>query len=423
MTAAHILQMRSAGTAGLPRYITPVVQPAPLVEANGRRAKIWEISPSLHCSIVGTCLSAAELRRLLVKFGDADTRCASDHTLHKQGVLAAGRQDKAGKALHKLLDTTHETTIKQFAKAGCAEEVRELWLRAFDQGAIPGGYWAMMTHPATDRTLVEEAFGQIHMLSHLIGSSNRMDIRRLRELETELADRDEKIERQQARLVDCGDQISALKREIERLGADLRAASAAVVGASPNDEADRSHEALSRRLDAEKARSGRLLHRVEELETELARAHGQSASQAEKSRQLEVELASVERLLARPERHSESETTLTSLGRDSRTILYVGGRPGLAAQLRLLCDEQGVNLLVHDGGIEESLVSLPGLASRADIVAFPVDCISHSAVGALRKACRDGSKVLLPLRTASVASFVAGIASMSGHKHHSDGCC
>ena len=36
---------------------------------------------------------------------------------------------------------------------------------AFEQGNIPGGYWAVLTHPATDRPLVEDAFGQVHMLS------------------------------------------------------------------------------------------------------------------------------------------------------------------------------------------------------------------------------------------------------------------
>ena len=44
----------------------------PLVatDAKGRRCKIWDIAPSLHCSIIGTCLSAAELRQFFTKLGD-----------------------------------------------------------------------------------------------------------------------------------------------------------------------------------------------------------------------------------------------------------------------------------------------------------------------------------------------------------------
>ena len=32
-----------------------------------RRRRIWEVSTSFHCSIIGTCLTAAELRQILIK--------------------------------------------------------------------------------------------------------------------------------------------------------------------------------------------------------------------------------------------------------------------------------------------------------------------------------------------------------------------
>ena len=57
-------------------------------------------------------------------------------------------------------------------------------------------------------------------------------------------------------------------------------------------------------------------------------------------------------------------------------------------------------------GIEDGLASLAGHVSRSDLVVFPVDCVSHSAVGIIRKLCRDGARDCIPLRTASVASFL-----------------
>ena len=49
------------------------------------RVRLWELSPSLHCSIVGTCLTAGELRQFFVRRGDPDARTASDHALHARG--------------------------------------------------------------------------------------------------------------------------------------------------------------------------------------------------------------------------------------------------------------------------------------------------------------------------------------------------
>ena len=124
---------------------------------------------------------------------------ASDKILRGRGIRSAGKHDLVGKLLNKMLENRREASIRRFAKASSAAQVRELWLEAFEQGNIPGGYWAVLTHPATDRPLVEDAFGQVHMLSHMVGSSNRTDITRLRTLERELGERDEKISRQEAR--------------------------------------------------------------------------------------------------------------------------------------------------------------------------------------------------------------------------------
>jgi hypothetical protein len=84
----------------------------------------------------------------------------------------------------------------------------------------------------------------------------------------------------------------------------------------------------------------------------------------------------------------------------------------LIDQLKAAVTRRGGTLLSHDGGIEENLAALPGLISRADATFFPMDCISHSAVGHIKKYCRDGHKSFTPLRTASVASFIAAI----GHR-------
>ncbi|HJS86747.1 MAG TPA: hypothetical protein VJ779_14920, partial [Acetobacteraceae bacterium] len=78
--------------------------------------------------------------------------------------------------------------------------MRELWHAARQRGDIPGAYWATLTHPAATSALIREAFGQVHMLSHLVGAANRADIRRLAVLEAEKAALEAKLQRQQTQL-------------------------------------------------------------------------------------------------------------------------------------------------------------------------------------------------------------------------------
>ena len=404
MSVVHQNQ-RSATSALLPRGRNE--PPLVLVDAKGRRSKIWDIAPSLHCSIIGTCLSAAELRQFFVKLSDASARTASDHTIHGYGVLAAAKHDLVGKLLNKALDNRHEAAIRRFVKASSRAEVRELWLEAFEKGGIPGAYWAVLTHPATDRPLVEEAFGQVHMLSHMVGSSNRIDIVRLRTLERELGERDEKITRQEARLSESARERSELLRKVEGLEIELRRRAIAAQTIAELTTGALTTSALLQRLDAEKAHSSALAARVAELEGQVKKVHKSALAVHKQNDRLQREVMALEAELKTDDEGEEAAKVERDLS--GVTVLYVGGRPGLIDQLKAVVARRGGTLISHDGGMEENLAALPGLVSRADATFFPVDCISHSAVGQIKKHCRDGQKPFIPLRTASVASFIAAI--------------
>jgi hypothetical protein len=49
-------------------------------------------------------------------------------------------------------------------------------------------------------------------------------------------------------------------------------------------------------------------------------------------------------------------------------------------QLRALSERSGASFLHHDVGIEDRSGLLEAQVSRANVVFFPVDCVSHNAV-------------------------------------------
>jgi hypothetical protein len=90
-------------------------------------------------------------------------------------------------------------------------------------------------------------------------------------------------------------------------------------------------------------------------------------------------------------------------------LLYVGGRPHQIAHIRAAIERLGAAQLHHDGGVENHQNLLPGLASRADLVCFPVDCVSHDAAHAVKSLCRQGGKRFVPLRSAGLSSLLAAL--------------
>lgn len=96
---------------GLPRAAA-----APVAMPQRKRAKLWELSSSIHCSIVGTCLTAADLRRVMRKIANADITHVTDHDLHSEAVGHCSKNDPCARLLQKALDQRHETVIKRFTK-------------------------------------------------------------------------------------------------------------------------------------------------------------------------------------------------------------------------------------------------------------------------------------------------------------------
>lgn len=396
--------------SGSPGWLTGLAPKPALAKAPQLRKKLWELPRNLHCSVVGTCLTTPELRKVLGKFAEADLHRLSELDLHEQGVTRAGHQDDAGRALHKALDRRHEAAVKRFSRADDPQSLRRLWQEAKQGGDLPGAYWAVLTHAATTDALVHEVFGDVHMLSHLVGSANRAALSRIAELEERQAEierrSESRSERQQARLKETFAQRDAIAARLDQLLVERSAQSGAQCGEAETVALRELVESLHQRLAGEIARRERAEQKREESREALLRAQRDLAAVSERARALDAEAQALEELLDADADMGEAAPLPVPEG---AAILYVGGRPAQVEQIRVRLAASGAELLHHDGGLQERVGMLAGLISRADLVVFPVDCISHGAMHAVKRLCGQAGKPYLPLRSAGLASFAGGL--------------
>jgi Uncharacterized protein conserved in bacteria (DUF2325) len=394
------------------------LEPDELQSHGARRTRIWEFDASLHCSIVGTCLTTTELRHVLDKLKMGAT--ASDHELHALGVSLAGRRQAGAKFLQKALDRRHRVAVTRYSKAKDLVALAALWAESLKQGDIPGSYWAVLTHPLATEGLVKQAFGDVHMLSHLVGAANRADIRRLRELEQQNAVLADKIERQQRRLQEG---FVARDRTIQRLNEMLaasdRAESAPAPAPNAEEAADSALRDLNRRLAREIARRERSEARARELAAALQKSDDALQRGERRSETIERELELIEAHLAALAEPSTAGSA-DALDVSGITVLYVGGRAHQTPQIKGLIEGAGGRFLHHDGGLEQSSGLLPGLIGRADRVLFPIDCVSHEAVATIKRVCRALGRGYEPLRTASLACVLAALLRMRGSREQAE---
>lgn len=375
-----------------------------------RKPKLADLDPFMHCSVIGTCMSTAELRKLVPRFTDLDRQHASDVDIHHGAVQLANEGGAGCKALQKALDQRYEGAVRKFDTAKDPAALLALWHAALKSGDIPSAYWALMTHPETTEAIRQEAFGDVHMLSHLVGAANRADIRRLIDLEAENTTLKEKIESQQHRLHELGAERDAALRELSAQAAEFSARTHREALAM---DTDLGTEVLA--LRQELAARDQLLalhtHRREAAQERALLEHETSAALRRERddalmliKAIQDEVGAMEQAMLASAEAQNERSGLDHL--QGKRIVYVGGRPGTHTVLKKLVESANGELVVHDGGIEDRKGMFAATLPRADLVVFPVDCIDHDSMNTLKRVCERHQVAWYPLRTASAACFI-----------------
>lgn len=382
----------------------PLLAEAPPMRTPARQ-KIWEIQGGLQCSIVGTCLSQEDLAAVGRKSGIRPREEARAYEVHSYFVQQVGKDCKIARTVQKLLDQRHAGILRRVAAARSEGELKALWESEFDAGRVPGAYWAFMTSTHVPGALATRIFGDVHMLSHVLGRVTHENAIRASELQSRLDDLEAKllrqaerhrqvvIERDAARIQLADAARAHLSRAPQVIGRGEPASYAADPGRRTVQPAARRERALA--VARERARAAERM--VADLTEQLKRLRWQRQMRASNN-------------TVCPGAEICDETVRTSI---ARRILYIGGRSGAVENLRRVAARMGAELVHHDGGEEHALVRIDGMVEGCDAVVCPIDCVSHSACLRAKALCRKFAKPFLPLRSAGATSFERAVQSLT----------
>ena len=406
-----------------------------------KRKNIWELSSHHHCSIVGTFLTIGEARALGKKIG---AKCPNpedlDAIIHSILVRKSVTKNRVSKLLNKALNKKYESSVRIFNKSNTPIEIRELWKDAFQIGNIPGPYWAALSHPLIDCETTVKIYSDVHMLSHLVGSSNRADIARLSELEIELANA---LDKNRSLVIQNNRKINRFRNEIEnhqqtisnlerknsnfkaRLFVDKQSQSIEEINEGFSHGVLLSGENYTALIDEREhdkskvtAHNLRLLDNIERLNGEKQNLRSKLKTAQHKLEGSLTELQSANSFIQSFIAKSDAPTKRCNLF--GKCVLYIGGRAGNICRMCDLVDKMNGRLIHHDGGKEDSLAMLKGAISSADAVIFPTDCVSHSSALEAKKLCKKMFKPLLPIRSSSLSSLVDGLTKINFNNSSQD---
>ena len=386
-----------------------------------RRLRLWEVPSNMYCGILGTCLGFGELVKIGRKVGVAPSKDATDYEVHAWFVQRLGQSSQLTRLLQKRLDKAHRASIDDCRDVQNAAELEEFWSRSLAEGNISGPFWALVTHPQANEGLRSRAYGDIHMLSHWMGSANREVLRRARTAEARQERLTERLAEATRRLVrqedEHGRESDRQARRIRELMNQVEEAERKVASLPALEERlyvfergeiYRSLERENATVDAELRETRRDLNarerqcaRLEDEVSELRRVHKETTHRLA---EVEDERAALETVLS-----TDEDTRAPVMDLRGRRIACVGGREGAVRHFRALIERFNGRFSHHDGGVEDAAARLDRVLHQADVVLCPIDCVSHGACLRAKKFCKRTAKTFVPLRSASLSCMVAGL--------------
>ena len=214
-----------------------------------------------------------------------------------------------------------------------------------------------------------------------------------------LSDKNAKIERLNAQLMQLRAESVAKDSRLTFLSEDMIALKASIPG-----------------FDA----GMRLQKKVEQMTARLSGLEGQNT---ELRQQLACATKSLDALTAESSSPVKTDAPARLEPRISpvtvylhqKTVLCVGGRSGSIANYRDLVERVGGRFAHHDGGLEDSQSVLDASLAAADLVICQTGCISHNAYWKVKDFCKRTGKRCVFVENPSASSLVRGLELISGH--------
>lgn len=389
------------------------------------RKKLWQLDSSLHCSVIGTCLSMEELMRFHQKF-KLDTDIAkTDYELHRYFVHTVNHNNYQSKHISKYLDKKYSVAVRQVSKIKSNEQLATLWDEAVTNGDIAAAYWALITSPHISEPLNDRVYGEVHMLSHLSGSTTRIDMQQryqlqqasqkyrqqLKQSHLEIKHKTEEVKKVTQLLSLQQKRMRLLERKYKSVTARIN---------QPDKKQD--VKQLKRKIDEYESKFILQQNRLSRLEDNaqnwknLAIQSGDQYLDLKKNHlRQKSELDALEKtvqelLTSRTPSCSKQQECKNLCG---QCILYVGGRNRQCANFRTVVEQQNGQFIHHDGGLHDGRLRLGSLLKQVDAVFCPLDCVSHEAAYKIKKYCKQHSKKLVWLPRSSLSAFMHGLNEFS----------
>ncbi|CAD7776432.1 hypothetical protein FHEFKHOI_01962 [Candidatus Methanoperedenaceae archaeon GB50] len=379
------------------------------------KTRIWNIHPSLLCTIIGTSIDDREMHRILKRFRIDMRGDTSPLSMHQAIIMQCTEKSQLAEYIEKKLDKQFKPYLNRIREVG-----EDAALRTIEEGRNVKGvpFTALIWHLLRNSGERSADIGlRVFVATHAIGQrafrlydaissdlpsgSNVWDeLWKLNGLVGDLQRANERLKRNLARskqkLEDLQIELDTLRRERREIRGELQSRESVI-------------EELLARLDEVDGED--VLEEIERLKRENRLLLDEVGRLREELRELREVSHKEERMEAR-HAEIEREDADDPVSLEGAKVALIGGVEGLMPHYREVVESFGCELCYHGGHCREK-DEIERIVEGVDVVFCPVDINSHNACRYAKKACKIRDKPCYFLKSSGLASLKRGLETFA----------
>ena len=359
-----------------------------------RRHSLFEIDTYLYCSIIGTCLTPSEARKILSESIPVSIAENTDYMIHSIIITKLKNTQSFSNKVTKYLDNKFRVDIYSTKEITDINSLISFWNESCDKGNIPGAYWAILTNPLTSAELKKTVFGDVHMLSHLANEKEILTQQKIQKLKEEVKILSNDLKIYKSKLYKMTNKRDLIQKNLKSLKIDKTLLEKKYNKIKNEESTISNTKKLKDKINILKQKNSNLISTNQQLKEKLS---------IEKDyKNIECELI---KKVSPPLQIFSEEHQNKSCDLNNQHVLFVGGRPSMIPHCKDIVENMNGVFEYHDGGREQSSFTLRKLATKADIVICALDCVSHDATRCVKKICKGADQKIIMLNKSGLSAF------------------
>lgn len=370
---------------------------------------VWAVISSLKCPLVGACLTVSEQKRILKKAGLAVKPEITPYQIHEIVMSALSDKNRVSVKIDRFLRHKYRTVRTTLGHLD-EEHLRDAWQAGLRTGDLAGVFYVVVSRPDVSRELLNEVFGEIHMMGH---ANMEQVLKARRCLDVELH-----VNQKLGGLINKErSKAKTLRQKNKKLASELAAKKSHLNRMMIKEGRLAEEREGDDNLIAE---NSKLKNKLKIQDLKLSRALNEAERVEREKRKLQIKMFELqsgnERFADEIQELIKQYSALVKLKNTcnescpqfhlcAKRILIVGGMTKMERFYRDLVESGGGRFDYHDGYMNGAAKNLVERVLKSDLVICPVNCNSHGACTRIKNLCKKYNKPLKILPNSSLSAI------------------